>query len=261
MRLAQLARKLALKPSDIVAFLAEKGVAIENNSNTKLSDEHVDKVMAHFVGPGPSSENQPPVDAPPQVQDEIIEVNPREKLKVEEALKTTHDEENTTEENKIEVIKAPKVDLPGLKVVGKIELPEKKKKEETQAEEGAESDTQEKSIPQSKPRKSPARHQSEHARPRKNPIALAREREERDALRKKQEEAKREKELRTQRYYNKLQSAKSTKQARKQRERVDEYETYKDQDHLPEPPKTVLGKIWRWLKPPNNYQGGSKFKD
>src|SRR6188508_303199 len=49
MRLGQLARKLALRPADIVEFLAEKDIRIADGTNVRLENDHVNLIMKRFV--------------------------------------------------------------------------------------------------------------------------------------------------------------------------------------------------------------------
>ena len=49
MRLAQLARKICKKPSEIVDFLASQGIQIEASSNVKVTDEHASMVLLEFA--------------------------------------------------------------------------------------------------------------------------------------------------------------------------------------------------------------------
>ncbi len=49
MRLGQLARKLALRPADIVEFLAEKDIRIAEGTNVRLENDHVNLIMKRFV--------------------------------------------------------------------------------------------------------------------------------------------------------------------------------------------------------------------
>jgi hypothetical protein len=129
-----------------------------------------------------------------------------------------------------EVIKAPKVELQGLKVLGKIDLPEPKKKEGT--EQTAEN--------------RPARERREkkffERREKHNPIALQREREEREAEQKRQEKLKAEKELKTKRYLNKV-KPQTAKPVRLLREDVEEMRFEEEPQ-----PKSMLGRFWKWLR-------------
>ena len=49
MRLGQLARKLALRPAEIVEFLAINHIQVDEGSNTKLEDDHVTLIMTQFA--------------------------------------------------------------------------------------------------------------------------------------------------------------------------------------------------------------------
>src|SRR6187551_1109510 len=135
MRLGQLARKISIRQSDMVDFLVKSGASIANDSNARLEDDHVQRIMQHFA---PSFLEKEIVAAEPITSEAIIE-QPALALVVEQEAKAEQIEISVPQpaiaepkpliEESIEVIKAPKVDLPGLKVLGKIELPEPKKKE------------------------------------------------------------------------------------------------------------------------------------
>jgi hypothetical protein len=140
------------------------------------------------------------------------------------------DEASPADSTPPEVIRAPKVELPGLRVVGKIDLPEPRKKE---------------ASPESVPKKSEDRNRGRFAdsgrRPAKNPIALQREKEERERERTKREEKRKEKHLRTQRY---LQKVKEKQAPKGQKVTVPAPAPVADS---PRPaPKTWLGRFIRW---------------
>lgn len=150
----------------------------------------------------------------------------------------------------VDVIKAPKVTLSGLRVIGKIDLPEPKKKETTIEQKtvpAEEALATESSVPAAVPPKS-QRKNNKYAdrrgrveRPRENPIALQREREMREAEARRKEELKKEKERRTQFYNNRIKQSAPKRAARLVDEPVERL------DEIQEEPKTLLGKIWRWL--------------
>ncbi|HPH46137.1 MAG TPA: hypothetical protein PKU83_03965 [Chryseolinea sp.] len=197
MRLGQLARKISIRQTDIVDFLAKSDVVISSESNARVEDEHVKFILAHFA---PSfleekiESNE--VLLPEEKSEEIVEVSVPSPI-VEEAeviqnIEIVEVASSSTEdqkEEKVEVIKAPKVDLPGLKVIGKIDLPESKKKEVLPAEE---SEKVEVAAPNSevnaKPRPQRNRNTDHRNRERNNrsvnPIAVQRERDARAAKRK-----------------------------------------------------------------------------
>lgn len=154
-------------------------------------------------------------------------------------------------EKPTEVIKAPKVDLPGLKVLGKIELPEARKKE-AEPQEGVEKvEPSPNTDASAKPRLQRSRtdqnkrqdlRKERNNRPYINPIALQREREARAAEERKRMDAIKDKESRTEYYLRRVKSNAPTKAARIYSEPVEEHVLVEK-----EKPKTWLGKFFRWL--------------
>jgi hypothetical protein len=227
MRLAQLARKLSIKQSEIIGFLATKQIEVQDSSNTRIEPDHMKLVVGHFA---------------PSLLEEIsaqsAEEERLEPARMPLEVAATHQIEPTVSaeaifENTdlpIEVIKAPKVELQGLKVLGKIELPEAKKKEAAETKN------------ETRPPRPQRDKRAFEQRDKRNPIALQREREEREAERKRQEKLKAEKELKTKRYLNKVkpQPSKPTRLVKEELEHVTEVE---------EPmPTSLLGRFWKWLR-------------
>ena len=58
MRLGQLARKLELRPAEIIEFLATKNILIEDDANAKVEENYVTLVFRHFA-PEMEAENIP----------------------------------------------------------------------------------------------------------------------------------------------------------------------------------------------------------
>jgi type IV secretory pathway VirB10-like protein len=239
MRLGQLARKLALRPDQIVEFLAKKNIQIVEGSNTRLEDNQVALVIEKFAPRGFDITVQeltsqgvvqptetPEIPAEPQVEE--IEVFSR----VEDTVL-----EFPTSEEKSEVIKAPKVELSGLKVLGKIDLPEPKKKEQPKAEPQFEG---EKPKSQERTRSLQSRSPKSNSRPAKNPIALQREKEELEAQRKREASKALEREKRAQHYFNKVKVVTAVKPAK--RDQIQE-----EMDEPAPKPKTLLGRFFRWF--------------
>jgi hypothetical protein len=256
MRLGQLARKISIHPSEIVAFLAKQNITIEDGNNSRISDDNVRLIFERFApeqlvsATGAVSENSEIVDVIPEPITEVTPpVHVEEPVAVEEALmevKTATDE--SQEESLPDTIKAPKVELKGLTVLGKIELPLPKKKEEeideVQGPEAPEPAVVSAASPAVTPRRKPAtRDNIRNERPRKNPIALQREREAREAEERKKEEAVRLKEQRTQYYQNRVKPSVPTKAVRI----VDEPLHHSTEAIPREKPKTLFGKLLRWL--------------
>jgi hypothetical protein len=147
--------------------------------------------------------------------------------------------QNTSEEEvKPEVIKPPKVELSGLKVLGKIDLPEQKKKDLQSA--SVQNDNEKEITPRERTRPQRGKGGTTNARPAKNPIAVQREREELEAQRKREAAKALEKEKKAQHYFNKVKVVAPVKTSK--REQVEE------EISTPAPePKTLLGKFFRWF--------------
>ncbi|MEZ4947158.1 MAG: hypothetical protein R2804_16590 [Cyclobacteriaceae bacterium] len=246
MRLAQLARKIGVKPSEIATFLANKNLPIEDSSNAKVADDQLEIVLLEYA---PSMLPSLEVGEPQEMAEEKTEpTSVAERLDVPEDIglaETDEPSEIIIEENDEttkEVIKPVLVELPGLKVVGKIDLPEPKKKEE---EENLKDNEEKLPIKETieRPRRRNVSRENER-RPRKNSVVLQREREAREALKRKQEEKEREKELRTQRYLKKVKNYTPPPQPIKRKKHEEEYEVYTEE---PEKPKSLIGKILNWF--------------
>ncbi len=278
MRLGQLARKLAIIPAEIVDFLATNNIRIDENTNTRLEHEQLIQVVKHFAPARIEEFTTPAIDETQDIVEEpVLQEKPvlqietviPEVIEPEPVLTTPDilqemavtDERNVIpdveQEQKIEVIKAPKVELAGLKVLGKIELPQPKKKEpkpETETESPEQTattpDAESKSFSHTRKegrRKShPKSDQSSdyrNKRPRKNPVALQREREAYEAELKREADAKAEKERRTLYYQQRVKASVPTKPARLIDEPVMEMT-----GDLSKAPTTWLGKFWKWFR-------------
>ncbi len=241
MRLGQLARKLNLRTDEIVALLASKGITIESGNNTKLQDEHAQLVTQHF-SPGTTLTEEEMSERPEQRPDPARSDQKEEQSEVKaEAVPT-----DVTEEGALtEVIRAPKVELAGLRVLGKIELPEKKKKETENTENpSAEPEGQQSAAPENSPRRSPRRWEERPRKEqsRKNPVALQREREQEEARRKREAQLEQQKERKKEYYLSRVKTGAPTKPARIHKEEVEEMAP------LPEErPKTIWGRFMKWL--------------
>lgn len=247
MRLGQLARKLALRPAEIVGFLAKNSIQIEEGSNTKIEDDHVSLIMTHFA-PERMAEMTAELAAEknPSVQDVEVRPEPIKDIIIEDTKSHIIDLPFVYPEPVVELIKAPKVELSGLKVLGKIELPEPKKKEPQQVESIATEDTvgpiEELKRPEPRKQFIPRKERSEQ-RPVKNPIAMQREREAMEAEKKRRANTEREKEKRTQNYLKKVKAPAPTKSVSLVKEQVE----VMVQEEKRTPPKTWFGRFMRWM--------------
>jgi len=247
MRLGQLARKLSLRPLEIVEFLAENRIQIAEGANVRLENDQVSLIMKKFV-PGWIETSEEVTEADEELAIENVSLEQpivNEEISFSDNNSASPDTNVANSSATIEVIKAPKVELSGLKVLGKIELPEPKKKEAPAnpitEEQPQATEIDNKGVKGSR-RPYEEKRRREY-RPEKNPIALQREREAKDAQKKLQEQLEREKDKKTQNYLRKVKMSPPTKAVRLVNEPVMEMTA----EELVEPPKTLFGKIIRWL--------------
>jgi hypothetical protein len=238
MRLGQLARKLSLRPSQLVDFLVENNIQTEEGSNTRLADEHTQLIVQHFAPESleeimrPVAEEVPQPQAEPVVEESVL-IEPEQK----EEVVTVSEDKPEDQQLEPEVIRVQKIELSGLKVLGKIDLPEPKKKEpKTEGEVSGEE--------QPKPeRRSPAK--SKHPRREsdqrnwRNPMEVQRQREARELEERRRAEIEREKEKRKHHYQNKVKQVKQPKRSKPSKEIV----TVKKTVDTRPVPKTWVGKV------------------
>lgn len=263
MRLGQLARKIAIKPSELVEFLTTKNIATESGINTKLEAAHVHlivqalapKRMAEIMTESTVQQEPEVMIEPKNVVKPVIEfVEPEPKAILPAIFEVLTPKQDKMEEP--EIIKVPKVELQGLKVLGKIELPETKKKEpvvdssESIEPEPVPMETTvialavvNREQPFAKRTSIPQRRERTEQRLTQNPIALQREQEAIEAQRKRKGNAELEKEKRTQNYLKRVKSAPTKAMKRMDDQVIEEIEA----DEV-KPPKTWLGKLFRWFK-------------
>jgi hypothetical protein len=270
MRLGQLARKVSVHSSEIVGFLGSKNIIVEEaGNNARISDEHAKLVFERFA---PNLLVAPLVEVVEEISEPMLEVTAPviEELKLEsiepsvevetDIIQASHEivDEARGDDELPDLIKASKMELKGLTVLGKIELPGAKKKE-ISADELAVSELPASELPVPEIVNSPeipsrpvvpARQKKDFRenrrtseRPRKNPVALKREREEKEAEERRMEEAIRQKEKRTQYYQSRVKPSVPTKAARI----IDEPLYHSSETPVRDQPKTIWGKFLRWL--------------
>ena len=151
MRLGQLSRKLQVKTAEIIDILQSNfDIVISNHPNRKVPNEVVVELEKLFHQSGSTSEVKEPmsstVDSEPvhqeaaaSIENETAQEGELEAKLIEDANASKQEDISVKEDNPAEdiltdvdlnivdgIIKAPKVEVAGIKVVGKIELPEKK---------------------------------------------------------------------------------------------------------------------------------------
>ncbi len=168
MRIAQLSRKLNISQTEITGFFKRRKISGYVGGNSKLSEEHLRLIVEYFrpelTGEFFKDDTEPDETKLPsntehdvQIQQDISnqqekgeEINSsdsivKEKSKISSVVEPTETfrADQDTETKEVEIIRAPKIKLDGLKVVGKIELPEKpKKNKENPSEENIHQDAE-----------------------------------------------------------------------------------------------------------------------
>lgn len=275
MRLGQLARVVALKPKELISFLEEKGINNYTHANSKLSQEDESFILDHFgkklEKPEEVIEIKKTTSHPPDIPSASVEDIPvKEELAdaAEEASvpvnKETEpeaspssnsevieeDKSEVEEVEEVELIKAPKIELPGLKVVGKIELPEPPKKETTEKAEDTEASNEKnrRRKPGDRNRKTGTRRNQD---PDYNPIKEKREREKRRKERKLEEQKKKEKQKKAQHYYGKVAPQQAKSNPKKKPVQPASYSQVVLENEKKEKQNikkgNVLVRLWRWL--------------
>jgi hypothetical protein len=253
MRIAQLARKLSVKPGEISAFLELNQIKADG-SNFKLEDAQVALILRHFgqeLEPNttdelPAAGELTKVHERPQEQIDSAKARiPEEEGRISQEISEDPDNISTLaqKEEKPEVIKVPKAELPGLRVIGKIDLPESKLKK-TPSSDLEYNDEIEPVL-----RKPAGSHESRKqkrdsaSRSKKNPIIVRRERDARETEQKMKAMALLEKEKRTQNYLRKIKDPVPTKPTRPYREPVVDIS-----QEIQETPSSWWGRFMKWFR-------------
>ncbi len=145
MRLSQLARKISKTPKELLDFFESNGIRKYSSSNVKVNPEHINFVLQHFekeLNSGLPSTSDPADD---KYKEDLKTSSGSEIKKMKTPVKT---KKTDTEEkpDDVELIRAPKVKLQGVKVVGKIDIPNQALKTKDPA---VEKSKQEKSVERS----------------------------------------------------------------------------------------------------------------
>jgi hypothetical protein len=301
-----MARKLGVSQAEIIRYLSGQNMGIVEGSNVKLEEQHIRQLYSHFA-PAENFETKTSkedevvapataqVIAPDVPKGEFAEkalgtdiLVPHEGNTISSGADFVQAEPSTSgsagdaasnletatpvDAEAVEIIRASKIELAGLKVIGKIDLPEPKKKEvalpdesvATAAAEGDEvADPVQKPIAErredddrskEKPRRDDGRNQDERRRarttqsreqrPRKNPIAAQREREIEAERERRMEKAAQDKERRTQNYHKRVQHSPPTKAVRMFEEPLEQLNA----SSFTEEPTTWFGKFVKWLR-------------
>jgi hypothetical protein len=290
MRLGQLSRKINIKSTDIVEFIEKEfNDTIKNHPNCKVPDEYLTSIQSNFLiediedstheeeesldeittkepveitsEPEPTEQQN---EADDDDQEEIKHDEPTEKEDKSDSVKDIDTEDNDVHELIIEegVIKAPKPEVEGIKVVGKIDLPEPNEETSESAEEdNSEGDVEKAHVPQDTPVKKDIdsnredKNKDKRSPNKKKSNSKSRpsleEKKKRQEERYKKEQAakkKREKEKKKENYEKMMKEKSSApkksiakKQKKSNKKPDSQNKVSKDQ------PKTIWGKFMRWL--------------
>lgn len=274
MRLGQLSRKIGVQPSRISTFLEEKNYTLEAGSNSKLTEEQGELIKAHFdyveeeTVPAVNNtelnkEIVPIVDVlqkeeatkkaePLEDGEETSESDTREIIEKELVAEINNEKnveelEYATETDEDKVIRAPKLKLEGLKVVGKIDLPEPKVKEEvTPTTDNTETPTVK--VKEKPVRRKINQHKNHNTRPQKRTLTLEEKRakKERERKRRNKEASAKKKQMKMAHYESKMRERELTSPKKSKRKTVKN-----EQQNTPEMtspvPKSLFGKFLHWL--------------
>lgn len=221
MRIGQIARQINISPGEIIEFIQNQGFTTDIDTNARLDEQQIKAIFDHFA---PKKAN---------ALDTLIASQPAQGTEMDAARDHTAGENSDAP---VETIRAPKIELQGLRVVGKIELPEPKKKQpepESTSQESVER------RPEVFKRRDPKPN-----RPWINPLEKQRLREARLAEEEKKKNIARQKELRTAAYLSRQMKLKNTAVVRNKNVR----NTGAPEQRKSKPrPQSLLGRIWHWL--------------
>lgn len=244
MRLGQLARKYGVSPQEIISFIKEvEPDSDQLGENSKLSEQLEAMVSHRFddaqpvkedpeIAPQPDEDSESsasPANDAPQKPDVVIETD--------KLLELLESEETSNELEKITLIKAPKKELEGLKIKGKIELPDPKEKLKSSEHDDDPSAATKTPVKPRKARLSYEEKEKKRVEARKRKLKyMAREKK-----RRQQQEQKQKKKVNRAHYQQKIQQHQANKLKKPKGKPVQHME------QTPAPPPTMLGKLWRWL--------------
>jgi len=259
MRLSQLARKLEISPSVLMHFYDQNKIRKYASLNTKVDEEDIILAIQHFQdGSMKGSVDETKAgkterkSMPEEIDDNIEATNEDNKADLDSASPIGQTDQDFEE---VEMISMPKIKLEGVKVVGKIELPEPKEKsvkKETSKSEDNGDDATISSTP--KPARLPGKRSDKresfknkgHRKIRKDLSYEEKlKREEQKRLEKRDKEKQLNKEKKKQRYLKNVKppvTTSSKKKSNSKKHTIDPKPVKKRPEY-----KNPLRKFWAWL--------------
>ena len=280
MRLSALARRIEQTPTRLISFLEKNGVEPDNGINTVLNPEIVDLVLEKFAPDEAKSVEIETVEEH-SVEIPLVRVSDQQAVEEESDANRTSEDINSAEQAEkeieseamdsprkkkvgtiedlegdskedIDLIKIKKVKLEGIKVVGKIELPEKprmEKDEKQPEEETAQTKGSEKSSERPKTRSGKFNRNRKKIKPGKGRKPRSYEEklkeEERQKLKKRRRRELEEKQ-RKRKYYEKNLKPKMAGQVKKKKKRKTA-DTLQATEQEIIVHKNPLRRLWAWL--------------
>lgn len=251
MRLGQTSRTLNISSHKIVELISEHFREINDHPNVKLTDEEFDFVQNHFVVKQETeapAEQTTAVEAPDEVEEQSSEATTPIPEFIEELRPKVirlEDEFNEQKEG-IDSYKVEKVALEGLKVLGKIDLPEPKPKDASEEKEEKEKPVKKKFERRSERKRSGARNGKKSLTP-----AEERARLDRIAYRKRVEEEERQKALKKKHYEHNVKAKIQTSKPKKKKKAPVLENTNTSSNGKAKQQKvkkaTGLKRLWLWL--------------
>lgn len=160
-RISQVARKLNVGRNTILEFLSEKGYEIDRSPNAKIDAEQYALLSREFADSAHDKEEASGLTIGAKPEDVVIKKNEEKKKEYEERIliKDNVEHEEKKEPEKV----SAKQKLDGPKVVGKIDLDPKPKKEEPKEEPKKEEEVKE--APKAEPKKAEEKKEEPKAEP------------------------------------------------------------------------------------------------
>lgn len=128
MRLSLVAKQINVGTATILQFLSAKGHKVDNNPNAKLNFEQLSLLASEYDAHHILENNEPAKKAPepePIVEKVVEAPKAVEPVKEEKAQEPVKEEKPIVPEVEAEAVKVESPTVPGLKIVGKIELDSK----------------------------------------------------------------------------------------------------------------------------------------
>ena len=258
MRLGQLSRKLDVDSSTIVKMLHEHFREVNNHPNVKVLDEEVEFLTQKFAPAPPvvtpEAETETSLNEEVEPVEAVLEepVAPKaEKPAFVESLRPkviNLESEFDKQKQELETFKAEKPELQGLKVLGKIDLPEPKPK----APKEPKKEKDQKGTQTINERGARNRYDKKGGRrnSNRNPVETERKRAEQKAKRQKEQEQQKLKEQKKKHYEETVKSKIADKPKKKKKKKFVQQQVANAQaqpNKKAATPTNPLARFWRWL--------------